>query len=89
MSDISLNVQHQIDIQNFYQRFQSLPIFLQQQIIDFTDFLESKHQSPLLSSRAKTIDDCLEKLTSNRTFADISDPVAWQREMRQDRELPY
>jgi hypothetical protein len=30
----------------------------------------------------------LEKLAARGTFADIPDPVKWQRELRQDRALP-
>ena len=30
----------------------------------------------------------LEKLAARGTFAAISDPVTWQRELRQDRALP-
>lgn len=30
----------------------------------------------------------LEKLAERRTFSTITDPVRWQRELRQDRMLP-
>ena len=30
----------------------------------------------------------LERLASSNAFADIKDPVAWQREIRKDRPLP-
>jgi hypothetical protein len=30
----------------------------------------------------------LEQLAERRTFASITDPVRWQRELRQDRVLP-
>ena len=30
----------------------------------------------------------LERLAERGTFADIEDPVAWQQELRQDRESP-
>jgi hypothetical protein len=30
----------------------------------------------------------LEKLAALNAFADITDPVAWQREQRKDRDLP-
>ena len=30
----------------------------------------------------------LEKLAERDTFSDITDPVKWQRELRQDRVLP-
>ncbi len=30
----------------------------------------------------------LRKLALSNTFAEITDPLAWQREMREDRALP-
>ena len=38
--------------------------------------------------RRQKIVEILEKLAASQTFAEITDPVAWQREMRQDRPLP-
>lgn len=38
--------------------------------------------------RRKKIVEILEKIAKNNIFADISDPVEWQRELRQDRSLP-
>lgn len=38
--------------------------------------------------RRKKIVEILEKLAASQTFAEVTDPVAWQREMRQDRPLP-
>lgn len=38
--------------------------------------------------RQKKIVEILEKIAKNNIFADISDPVEWQRELRQDRSLP-
>jgi len=32
--------------------------------------------------------EILERLAAHQPFADIEDPVAWQREVRQDRPLP-
>jgi len=37
--------------------------------------------------RQKTVEK-LEKIAASNIFADISDPVEWQRELRQDRPLP-
>ena len=37
--------------------------------------------------RQKTV-EILEKIAASNVFADISDPVEWQRELRQDRPLP-
>ncbi|MGF1676590.1 MAG: hypothetical protein ACFCUV_23370 [Rivularia sp. (in: cyanobacteria)] len=42
---------------------------------------------PADSGRGKRMAAVLEKLAQAQAFANI-DPVAWQREIRQDRELP-
>ncbi|MEG4498160.1 hypothetical protein QUB05_13185 [Microcoleus sp. F10-C6] len=38
--------------------------------------------------RRHRIVEILEKITANNVFAEISDPVEWQRDLRQDRPLP-
>lgn len=38
--------------------------------------------------RRQRIVEILEKIAASNVFADISDPVEWQRELRQDRPLP-
>ena len=38
--------------------------------------------------RRQRIVEILEKIAVNNVFADISDPVEWQRDLRQDRPLP-
>ena len=38
-------------------------------------------------SRQKIV-EILEKISANNVFAEISDPVEWQRDLRQDRPLP-
>ncbi|MEG4441957.1 hypothetical protein QUB47_18950 [Microcoleus sp. AT9_B5] len=38
--------------------------------------------------RRQRIVEVLEKIAANNVFADISDPVEWQRDLRQDRPLP-
>jgi hypothetical protein len=32
--------------------------------------------------------EALERLAARNAFAEIEDPVAWQREIREDRPLP-
>lgn len=39
-------------------------------------------------TRGRAMAAILEKLAERRTFAAITDPVRWQRELRQDRVLP-
>ncbi|MCC3504590.1 MAG: hypothetical protein JGK23_17550 [Microcoleus sp. PH2017_19_SFW_U_A] len=38
--------------------------------------------------RRQRIVEILEKIAASNVFADIIDPVEWQRELRQDRPLP-
>ncbi|MEG4172879.1 MULTISPECIES: hypothetical protein [unclassified Microcoleus] len=38
--------------------------------------------------RRQRIVEVLEKIAANNVFAEISDPVEWQRDLRQDRPLP-
>ncbi len=38
--------------------------------------------------RRKRMAEALDKLAASDAFADIPDPVAWQREIRKDRPLP-
>ena len=38
--------------------------------------------------RRQRIVEILEKIAANNVFADISDPVEWQRDLRQYRPLP-
>ncbi|MEG4529911.1 hypothetical protein [Microcoleus sp. D2_18a_D3] len=38
--------------------------------------------------RRQRIVEILEKIAANNVFAEISDPVKWQRHLRQDRPLP-
>jgi hypothetical protein len=47
-------------------------------------------QEPLAAGQARghAMAALLEKLAERRTFSAITDPGRWQRELRQDRELP-
>jgi len=40
------------------------------------------------AARGKRMADALRELAKSNPFRDITDPVAWQREIRQDRPLP-
>jgi hypothetical protein len=41
-----------------------------------------------LEARRQRVRATLEALASRNPFAEVDDPVAWQREMRTDRPLP-
>ena len=40
-------------------------------------------------TKGRTAGELLQILADTDAFADITDPVAWQREQRKDRPLPY
>ncbi len=40
-------------------------------------------------SNNMSILECLEDLAASNAFAEIDDPVEWQREIRKDRPLPF
>jgi hypothetical protein len=47
---------------------------------------EAAELSP--DERRRRMADALQRLAASNPFADIEDPVAWQREVRRDRPLP-
>ena len=49
--------------------------------------LEEPTPEPL-SERGRMMAEALAELARRGTFADITDPVAWQREVRSERVLP-
>ncbi len=54
----------------------------------FIEALKEERSSLITEFRRQKIVEILEKIASSNVFADISDPVEWQRELRQDRPLP-
>jgi hypothetical protein len=76
------------------QRVEVLPDHLQSELINYLFFLEQKAEqqtSPKESDmpkRKKRLEMAFKDLTELKTFCDIVDPVAWQRDQRQDREMP-
>jgi len=50
-------------------------------------FLEEAGSEPVLE-RGQVMAEALAALASRSTFTPISDPVAWQREVRSERTLP-
>ena len=61
-----------------------------QPISVYVTFREAKpiEESDALRKKQR-IAEALEKLAAMDAVADITDPVAWQREVRQDRPLPF
>lgn len=48
-----------------------------------------REDDPDLEARRERVRQLLEQLVELGAFAEIEDPVAWQREIRQDRPLPW
>lgn len=71
-----------------------LPESLKVELLHYTLFLEQKLNNPIHTSRLieperrQLLRDTLEAAVRVNPFREIADPVAWQREMRQDRSLP-
>ena len=74
------------------QQLSTLPPEKQTEVLDFITFLKNQAQSAQAAfaeeQRGKRIKAALETLAELGTFADIADPVEWQRELRKDRPLP-
>lgn len=74
------------------QQVAELPPERQAQVLDFVLFLHTRPAASalpeFLASRRHRLAMALEKLHRLGTFADIGDPVSWQRDLRQDRPLP-
>ncbi len=77
-------------VETVHQHMQKFPLPLQQEVLDFVLFLEQKNQTEQLKSdhRRQMMREALAELVAINPFAEITDPVAWQREQRLDRSLP-
>lgn len=73
------------------QHVDLLPQYQQAQVLDFVLFLEQKqqHNHHLLpdESRRKQLAESLSKLVQSSAFKEVADPVAWQKEISQDKPL--
>ena len=80
-----------------YQKLQAMPEIVQQQVLDYIDFLSQKWQKTIPIMENMTEEDnsqkalaVMKEIASRGTaFADIDDVMAWQKEVRQDRPLPF
>ena len=74
-------------------RVRKLPREKQVEVLDFVAFLQQRidgteHTSETDAVRGKRIKSALQKLADLGTFAEIADPVEWQKQIRKDRPLP-
>jgi hypothetical protein len=76
-------------LEQIQQNLQHLPPEKQSEVLDFIVFLQGRQPTsqPKPSVRPKKLQKSLLRLAALGTFADIKDPSAWQREIRQDRPL--
>jgi hypothetical protein len=74
------------------QNAAELPPDKQVEVLDFISFLRQRETfSSRLDStieRTNSIKKSLKSLATMRVFADIPDPVEWQKTLRKDRPLP-
>jgi hypothetical protein len=79
-------------MEQIQEQMKHLPPEKQGEVLDFVTFLQQKVNSAQSISadaeRGKRIRAALEKLAELGTFADIADPVEWQKQIRKDRPLP-
>ena len=67
-----------------------LPPEKQNEVLDFILFLRQRLQSAPATTdaeRGQRIKAAFQTLARLKTFGDIEDPVAWQKQIRQDRQL--
>jgi hypothetical protein len=79
-------------LQQVQQHAATLPLALQAELLNYTIYLEQKARSSANAAargqQRERLADALEQAAALNPFGDISDPVAWQCEQRQDRPLP-
>jgi len=79
-------------LEEIQQRLSNLPLDKQSEVLDFVAFLQERagvaQSASMKSARKKRIKSALTNLASMGTFAEIANPVEWQRQIRRDRPLP-
>ncbi len=58
------------------------------QVVDEQELLMLSRSAVAEEEDKRSITEILHALHKTRPFKDIKDPVAWQREIRKDRDLP-
>ena len=66
----------------------ALPISSQAELLNYAVYLEQKAREKMsITSRREGLAQALAQSVALNPFAEIADPVVWQREQRQDRNL--
>jgi len=72
----------------------ALPPEKQREVLDFVLFLQQRREEVIRESsddgekRRRRVAAAFDALRRSGAFADIADPVKWQRDIRKDRPLP-
>lgn len=79
-------------LQQIQQHAAALPLSSQAELLNYAVYLEQKarEKSPATSTQVRRdrLAAAVAQAVALNPFAEIVDPVAWQREQRQDRSLP-
>lgn len=79
-------------LQQIQQHAAALPLSSQAELLNYAVYLEQKAREKAPATSTQTRRDrltaALAQAVALNPFAEITDPVAWQREQRQDRSLP-
>ncbi|EIC21279.1 DUF2281 domain-containing protein [Thiorhodovibrio frisius] len=80
-------------LQNLQHHASVLPPPLQAELLNYAIYLQKKAKArpttPVSEhTRRRLLTEALENAVALNSYRDIKDPVAWQREQRQDRPLP-
>jgi hypothetical protein len=78
-------------LEQIEKQLTQLPPEKQNEVLDFILFLQQRLQSVPTTTeaeRGQRIKAAFHTLAKLNTFGDIEDPVAWQKQIRQDRSLP-
>jgi hypothetical protein len=79
-------------MEQIQEQMKQLPPEKQTEVLDFVTFLQGQTHSAQTvfaeEQRKKRLKKAFETLAELGTFADIADPVEWQRQLRKDRPLP-
>ncbi|HVM73248.1 MAG TPA: DUF2281 domain-containing protein [Anaerolineales bacterium] len=77
-------------IEQIQNQARQLPPEKQKEALDFIAFLQQRISTPAASreERKEHLRKAFAELAKLGTFADITDPVEWQKQIRKDRALP-
>lgn len=79
-------------LQQIQQHAAALPLSSQAELLNYAVYLEQKarEKAPVVSNQTRRdrLTAALAQAVALNPFAEVVDPVVWQRKQRQDRSLP-